>query len=121
MSLLFSLVLLLSLGAVDFCSAQQNPFDLGSEDEGWEVDVGSGQFWLMDRNFPHHRLERSKSHRIPISLPEGGVLKPEEATTILEIIKDDFLVNDDTNEWVFPVLSCYRYGCIRQFCHLLGR
>lgn len=75
-SFLFLVMLLLSLGTADFCSAQQNPSDLDPEVRRWEMDVGNGQSW-------------------PISPPEGRMLKPGETNTISGIIKDDFLVNDD--------------------------
>ncbi len=88
-SLAFLVASLFSLGAADFCLAQ---------------------FRLVDgkRGFPHHRFERSKGYRVPISLPDGRVLRPEEAKTILGIIKNDFLVNDDTtggcSQW-YPVVA----------------
>ncbi len=93
-SLVFLLGFLFSLGAADFCPAQWQPF--APEVRGWEIDVGSGQFWLVERDFPHRRSRRDRAHQLPISLPEGRMLKPEEANTIFGIIKDDFLVNDDT-------------------------
>jgi len=78
-SLVLSLGLLLSLGAVDFCPAQ------------WEPTDG-------ERNFPHYRFERNRSHGTPIILSEGRMPKSCETNTILGIIKDDFLVNDDTTD-----------------------
>lgn len=83
---------LLSLGATDFCTAQQKPFGFRPEVKKWEIDVVSGQFWPVDRdgNFNHFR-----DSQIAISLPEGRVLKPDQAGIISGIIKNDFLVNDD--------------------------
>jgi len=87
---------LLSLGTVDFCFAQWQPF--GPKVRQWEIDVESGQFWPvdMDKGSPRRRFERAKDQRVPISLPEGRMLKPDQAEIISGIIKDDFLVNDDT-------------------------
>jgi len=90
----FFIGLLLSLGAVNFCSAQWQRF--GPEVRRWEIDGGNGQFWSMDTPFPHLGLKRSKTHRVAISMPEGRVLKLEEMNLITGIIRDDFLVNNDT-------------------------
>ncbi len=97
-TLMFLPMLLVSLGAMGLCSAQQNPFNRGPEVNRWEIDMESGQLWPVDRDrgFLGRRFERVKSHRVPISLPGGRMLKPEEENTILGIIKNDFLVNDDT-------------------------
>lgn len=105
--LVFFLAFLLSLGAVNLCSAQWEPFDPGIR--RWEIDGESGQFWPMDRGSPHWRLKRGKHNRVPISLPKGRVLKSEETNTILGIIKNDFLVNDDTtggySQWFPPAVA----------------
>lgn len=87
------LIALLSLGAANFCPAQWQLYcpEVGRR----EMDGGSNQFWRVNRDFPHRELKRSSSHRLPISLPEGRMLKPEETNTISGIIKNDFLVNDD--------------------------
>jgi len=97
-NLMFLPMLLVSLGAMDLCSAQQNPFDRSPELRGWEIDGESGRFLPVDkdRGMLHHRYERIKNHRVPISLPEERVLKPGEENAILGIIKNDFLVNEDT-------------------------
>ncbi len=74
-SFTLSLTLLLPLGAASHCLAQF-----------CSIDGESG--------FPHHRLKGS--HQLLTSPSAGRPLKPEGASTILGIIKDDFLVNDDT-------------------------
>ncbi len=114
MSFVFLLVSLLFLGTVDFCSAQQT-YGLSPEVSRWEIDVESGQLWSVgrDRGFRHHRFERTKDYRMPVSLPEGRVLKPEEENTILGIIKNDFLVNDDTTSGCsqyFPAVAMAASG-----------
>jgi len=95
---LFLLGLPLSLGAAELCFAQQNPLGFGPETRRWQIDTESGQFWAVggNRDFRHRGSNRGNAPRVPISLPEGRVLKSEEAKTISRIIKDDFLVNDDT-------------------------
>ncbi len=113
-SFLFLLVgLLLSLGAVNFCSAQWQRF--GPEVRRWEIDVENGQFSPVDRgrDFPHDRFERARNHRVAISLPKGRVLKPEQVSINSGIIKDDFLVNDDTisgSLWSCPVVAMDALG-----------
>jgi hypothetical protein len=93
---LFLLGFLLSLGVVDFSTAQWESFS--PEVRRWEIEVESGQFWPVyrDRGFPRRGFERAKDHRAATSLPKGRMLKPEEANTISGIIKNDYLVNDDT-------------------------
>jgi len=92
---LFLLGFLLSLGVVDLCFAQQTS-RFGPEVKRWKIDTESGQFRPVDKDFPHRGFQRSKAYGLPISRSEERILKPGEANTISGIIKDDFLVNDDT-------------------------
>ena len=114
MSFVFLLVSLLFLGTVDFCSAQQ-AYGLSPKVRRWEIDVESGQLWSVgrDRGFRHHRFERTKDYRVPISVPKGRLLKTEERERIIDIIKDDFLVNDDTTggcSQYFPAVAMAASG-----------
>jgi len=90
---LFFPALLLSLGAGELCGAQ-TPLNL--EAGGGKIDPMRDRSWPVNRDFPHWQVERERALRVPISLPEGKMLKREEVSRISGIVRDDFLVNDDT-------------------------
>jgi len=90
---LFFPALLLSLGAGELCVAQ-TPLNLKAS--GGKIDPMRDQSWPVNRDFPHWEVERDRALRVPVSPPEGMVLKREEVSRISGIVKDDFLVNDDT-------------------------
>ena len=91
-----SFTLLLPLGAAELCIAQWEAYDLTHR--GWDTDMQSSGYWpfSVERDSRYPYLEGHRFQGIPISLPEGRLLRPEKIKTISGIIKNDFLVNDDT-------------------------
>jgi len=91
-----SFTLLLPLGAAELCIAQWGAYSLTHR--GWDTDMQSSGYWpfSVERDSRYPYLEGHRFQGIPISLPEGRLLRPEKIKTISGIIKNDFLVNDDT-------------------------